>query len=187
TDNFKSEFSLLKDLYGDRIKDIDNANTEDLVNEIIPYWYPSNIPLPSNSDKELFSVECLWTKKQLIALSILWKGINEIQDPVIKDQMKLVFSATIARVNVTYNLSMTRQVEGNELKLGDGGSALFAQYRYWRPESIIELPVWARFEDRFKRVCRAKEKWNAITDGIDVNNNYKVIHGSALELSKHLE
>src|ERR1035441_8603794 len=71
--------------------------------------------------------------------------------------------------------------------VGDGGSALFAQYRYWRPESIIELPVWARFEDRFKRVCRAKEKWNAITDGIDVNNNYKVIHGSALELSKHLE
>ena len=124
-------------------------------------------------------------KDNVLGLSLLWHEINKIKEKEINEQMKFIFSSTISRVNITYNLSMSRQ-KNRKIKLGDGGSALFAQYRYWFPKNIIELPVWERFNDRFKRILNGKEKWNEITKGFDVKKNFKCICASVLNLNKHI-
>lgn len=184
TERFKKEFSHIQDTIGDRIIKIDNLNKNELGKETFEFWYPKGIRLPNNSDIEF--VEELWTKRQLLGLSILWNSINNISDLSIRDQMKMVFSATISRVNITYNLSKSRQV-GDKIKLGDGGSALFAQYRYWKPKHITELKVWDRFKDRFIRTLKAKEKWNNILGDYSVDNNFKIITGSVLDIRKYLD
>ncbi|MBS4028402.1 MAG: DNA adenine methylase [Ignavibacteriales bacterium] len=178
-------FNEIRDSVEDKIQRIDKLKDEkELAKEEIPYWYPKGIRLPANSDIKF--VEELWTKRQLIGISILWNAISKIENVVLRNQMKLVFSATIARVNITYNLSKTRQ-KGDKIKLGDGGSALFAQYRYWKPKAITELEVWDRFQDRFKRILKAKEEWNRITKGFDVDKNFKIINDSVLNVNKHVK
>lgn len=172
-----------KNLKAEIVK-IDNTPLHEFDNQAIPYWHPHGIRMPNNADFEF--VDQLWTKKQLIALSMLWHEINQIKTEDIREQLKLVFSATISRVNVTYNLSKSRQ-KGDKIKLGDGGSSIFAQYRYWRPPEIVELPVWARFADRFKRIKKGKEKWSEITKDFNVADNFTLIQGSALELSNYID
>jgi len=184
TNSLKRAFIKLEKTIGKEIDNLDNLPKEKAENLTIEKWYPKEIKLPKNSDFNF--VEELWTKRQLAGLALLWEYISSIKNTVIRDQMKIVFSSTIARVNLTYNLSTTRQ-NGDKIKLGDGGSSLFAQYRYWRPRKLIELKVWDRFSDRFRRILKAKEKWNALTDGIPIEENFKIINGSVLELDKYIE
>ena len=185
TENLKNAYARIEQNIGKEIEKTDNLSDKEIETEKIPFWYPKGIRLPKNTDKGYEFVEQLWTKRQLTGLSLLWHFISEIQDAGIRDQMKLVFSSTVARVNLTYNISMTRQ-HGEKRKLGDGGSALFAQYRYWFPKNIVELKVWDRFRDRFARILKAKEKWNEITKGISVKDNFTVINASVLDLKKHI-
>ena len=182
--SFRKAFIKLEKNIGREIDRIDNLPSEQANELIIEEWYPRKIKLPQNSDFQY--VEELWTKKQLAGLSLLWKSINTIENEIIREQFKLVFSSTIARVNLTYNLSTTRQ-KGDKIKLGDGGSSLFAQYRYWRPSKLVELKVWDRFSDRFRRILKAKEQWNKMTEGIPIEENFKIINGSVLELDKYIE
>jgi len=185
TEKLNNAYVHIEQNIGKEIERIDNLSAEEIKTEEIPFWYPKGIRLPKNTDKGYEFVEQLWTKRQLIGLSMLWHSVSEIQDETIRNQMKLVFSSTIARVNLTYNISRTRQ-DGSKLRLGDGGAALFAQYRYWFPKNIIELKVRDRFKDRFSRILKAKEKWNEITKGFLVKDNFTVINASVLNLTKYI-
>lgn len=185
TNELSNAFFELKQSVGDRITHYDEMSRDEVDRTELKHWYPKGIMLPKNSDKGFEFVEQLWTKRQLLGLSLLWNEIAKINDETIKEQMKLVFSATISRVNITYNLSGTRQKDG-KIRLGDGGAAIFAQYRYWIPKNIIELPVWKRFADRFQRILKAKEKWNEITKDFSVKDNFQCLNCSVSELSKYI-
>lgn len=184
TEKLRSAFSSIAQKIEKQMLEIQAMGNAGLKNQDIPYWYPRNIPMPSNSDFRF--VEELWTPRQLLSLSILYNEIQQIEQEDVRNQLKLVFSATIARVNLSYNLSMSRQEKGKNIKLGDGGSSIFAQYRYWKPRQLTELPVWERFTDRFKRVLKAKENWNGILKGYPVDENFKIINGSVLNLENYI-
>lgn len=179
TDKLSTYFTDLSDNISKEIIRVDKSNDKEIEREKIPFWYPRGIRMPLNADFEF--VEELWSKKQLIALSILYNAINKIDDPDIKNQMKMVFSAFISTVNLTY---MPSEKEGK--KVGGGGPSIFGTYRYWRPKDRRELPVWNYFYRRFNLFVKAKKIWNEQTHNIDINNNYKIINGSALELDKYL-
>lgn len=186
TNLLNKEFNRIEKKIGDLIIKYDNMSDEEAEATPTKYWYPKGIRLPKNTDKDFDFVEQLWTKRQLLGLSTLWNEITKIKNEVIRGQLKLIFSATISRVNITYNLSMSRQKEG-KIRLGDGGAAIFAQYRYWIPKNIIEIKVWESFKRRFKLILRGKEKWNEITDGFSVKNNLTVINASVLDLEQFIE
>jgi len=185
TNKFIKAFTNIEDKVGKKIKNIDSLSGDKVNKKKLKYWYPKGIKLPKNTDAGYDFVEQLWTKGQLLSLSILWNEINQIEDIDIKNQMKLVFSATISRVNITYNLSMSRQ-KGNKINIGDGGAAIFAQYRYWFPKKIIEIKVWENFERRFKLILKGKVQWNKLTEGFSVKDNFLCINDSVLNLSKHI-
>lgn len=186
TNLLNKEFNRIEKKIGDLITKYDSMSDEEAEATPIKYWYPKGIRLPKNTDKGYDFVEQLWTKRQLLGLSALWNEITKIKNEAIREQLKLIFSATISRVNITYNLSMSRQKEG-KIRLGDGGAAIFAQYRYWIPKNIIEIKVWESFKRRFKLILRGKEKWNEITDGFSVKDNLTVINASVLDLEQFIE
>lgn len=186
TNLLNNEFIRIENKIGDLIIKYDNMSDEEAESTKIKYWYPKGIRLPKNTDKGFDFVEQLWTKRQLLGLSTLWNEISKIKNDAIREQMKFIFSATISRVNITYNLSMSRQKDG-KIKFGDGGAAIFAQYRYWIPKKIIEIKVWESFKRRFKLILHGKEKWNEITNGFSVKDNLKVINDSVLNLDKYID
>lgn len=166
-----------------KIEEIYVTPNEKLLKTDIKYWYPKNIALPKNSDFEF--VEDLYTPKQLYSYAFLFAEIKKIENLAMREMMKYIFSGTMARANITYNLSETRQKEG-KTKFGDGGSSVFAQYRYWKPKKITELNIWKSFQTRFKDVIRGKDKWNELTKDFSVAENLQVINGSALEISEYV-
>ena len=181
-DSFQKSFDKLKGTLRETIKFVREVSDRKIEGYEIKEWYPRNVRLPSNSDFEF--VEDLYDKRQLIVLAKLLKEIEKIKDPVIKDLMKFVFSGTIARANLTYNLSTTR----GEARLGDGGSSVFAQYRYWKPKRRVILDVWDRFEYRFESVRKAKEASNElIGDFYKEGDTFKAYVESATNLSKFIK
>jgi DNA modification methylase len=177
--SFQKSFDRLRDRLRETVRFVRKVSDKRIQEHEIKEWYPKNVRLPSNSDFEF--VEDLFDKRQLIVLAKLWKEIERIRDPKIRDLMKFVFSGTIARANLTYNLSTTR----GEARLGDGGSSVFAQYRYWKPKRRVVLDVWDRFEYRFECVRKAKEASNElIGDFYKEGDTFRAYVESATKLSE---
>jgi len=181
-DKFQLAFNKLEKRLSNAVKFVRRAKEKEIADYEIEEWYPKKKKLPSNSDFEF--VEDLFDKKQLIIYAKLLKEIKNITDSVIRDLMLLVFSGTLARANLTYNLSTTR----GENRLGDGGSSVFAQYRYWRPKRRIVLDVWDRFKYRFYSVKKAKEGSNKnIGDYFKEGDTFNAYVESATNLSDFIK
>jgi len=178
TDNLKTVFSNLEERVKPVIESYYKLSKKDADKEKLSYWYPKKVKLPKNADFEY--VEDLYTKKQLLSYSYLWNEINKIKDPTMLNMLKYVFSATMAKVNLTYWENENRGPEG-------GGSSIFGAYRYHKPSKTTELDIWKNFKNRFGYILKGKMYWNQITNGYDVNNNYKVINGSILDLNKFVK
>ena len=69
----------------------------------IPYWYPKNVKLSSTSDAVF--VDELFTRRSLIAFSILHKTIRDI--------MLFTFSGTLVKVNRTFVSTTGNHVQGS--------------------------------------------------------------------------
>jgi hypothetical protein len=147
-----------------------------LARKKIEHWYPSGVELPRNADVE--TVEELFTRRQLIALSILWHAIGQVAEPVTQDLLKFCFSGTLAKTNRTFLSARGRAASR-------GGSGIFSVYRYNVPRSPVELDVWEQFALRFGRLMQAKRETNAVI-GLWYSN-LRVIQGSATELDRYVE
>jgi len=164
----KTEIDKYKGLTDSELEDVD-----------IPYWYPKGIKLPKNSDVEY--VEELFTRRQLIALSILKHHIAHLSDSIVQGLMSYVFSSTLVKTNRTFIYSRGRAVSR-------GASTVFSFYRYAVPKETVELDVWEQFELKVKRVMAAKAETNkVIRDFYREDETFKLFHRSATELSKFID
>jgi hypothetical protein len=110
---------------------------------------PSNVKLPSNSDAVYFYD--LFTPRQLLALAVLKKFIEDVPDKSARGQLLLAWSATVAKLNRTF-LSAKGRLESR------GGSSIFSIYRYKIANNPIELPPWETFVERVSNIIKAKEE-----------------------------
>jgi DNA methylase len=140
----------------------------------VPYWHPGPVPLPKNADVE--TLDKLFHRRSLIALSILLHHINAISDPVIRDLLRLAFAATLNKTNLTFS-STTGRLESR------GDSGIFRVYRYWIPPKTIELNVWEQFEHRYRGVLLAKRETNdLIGDYYRAGDTIQILADSATNL-----
>ncbi len=183
----QEEFEKIKRKVGAIIENYDSATADEIEKFEIKHWYPKGIKLPKNTDKGFDFVEQLWTKRQLLGLSLLWNEIKKIRDNVNKEQMKFVFSAMITRVNVTFHDSYKEMPDKSLKRINGGSVSILSHYRYWMPERLVEMPVWKSFEHRFKLILKGKEKWNEITKDFVVKDNFQIINSSVLKLDQFID
>ena len=116
----------------------------------IPYWYPKN-ELIWNTRVNVHKgmrVSDLFSKRNLIALSIILHEIEKIQDNSIRDIMKFTFSSTLP--------------QASKLLVYTKGSGPSWKVRgFWIPKKRWEMNVWRFFENRFKAVLKGKRESNA--------------------------
>lgn len=113
------------------------------------YPYPSGFILPKGSD--VATIEELFTKKQLAQLAFLKYLINKETEIPVKKILLLAFSSTINKINKTYHNSKVASENA-----GNSGPMMY--YRYRIAPEIIELPLMATFEKKFKNVLAAKKE-----------------------------
>lgn len=113
------------------------------------YWYPK-VKFPKKFDKDRITykgikyIHQLFTKRNLLALSLIFNEINKIDDQILKNLLRLVFSNTLIHVS----------------KLKAENVRPLAVNNYWVPDDWIEENVWFRFEERFNRLLEAKRVSN---------------------------
>jgi len=154
----KVRFQIKKsDLENDRNRLIEISKKE------IPYWYPEDAKLVYSNGSQFkegthqeqrTAVKDLFTKRSLIALSILFNEISKIDDDDIRDLMKLTFSSNL------HNVSKLNPVHQPRWKKGQHPSTSWIVHRYWIPPLRVELPIWFYFEERYKHILKGKEESN---------------------------
>jgi 16S rRNA G966 N2-methylase RsmD len=147
---------------------------------------PKNIRLPRNSDAEFF--RDMFTPRQFAGLALIKFAIDH-EKGVIRDLLRLAWSASVAKLNKTF-LSAKGRAESR------GGSSIFSIYRYKLAALSVELPIWETFHGRFLNVLAAKEEVFRLRNyqkrrrgsfNLDSKKNFHVLAHDAATLDKILK
>lgn len=157
------KFTEQRVLDNKEIKRIKESEKQD-----IPHWYPqSHIPRFVQR-KGNTRVDQLFNKRNLIAVSILFNEINNLDNGEIKDLLKLAFTSSLHFVS----------------KLNTVGNAgRWAINNHWIPPDYIEENVWLRFEDRFWKIVEGKKQTNQLIKNCN-DGNLRLYNESADELKE---
>lgn len=145
----------------------------------VPYWYPENIKLPSNSDRDY--LHQIFTKKQLYQLSAIKNQIDHLTSSSEKDLLLVLFCGTLSRANIAYSLPD----DGRSIFSGD--FTIFQTGRYRIPKRIIEIPVLPVFERRFKDLISAKRETNKVFSEFVNRRTFRAVVGSATNIKRYLK
>ncbi len=127
----------------------------------VPYWYPKN-ELIWNTRINVHrgeKVSDLFTKRNLVALSIIRHEIQSISNKRIREMMKFTFSSALPQASkMVFVIRKRGRARGSAKKTKEVGS--WATRGYWIPEEYFEVNAWNCFEERFKKILRGKEESN---------------------------
>jgi len=137
------------------------------------YSYPKGIKLPQGSDVE--TIEDLFTDEQLAKLALLKSIIKKEKDKKIRSILLLVFSASLYKLNKTYQTPKS-------IRAGGGNSSIFAYYRYRISPVQANENVIKVFEQRFKKIVEAKKEIEYFINDQTISNA-QIIKGTATDLN----
>jgi len=151
----------------------DAKRTKDIEEMEIPYWYPTNELIWNsrvNVHQEM-KVTDLFSKRNLIALSIILNEIEKINGAEIKNMMKFTFSSMLPQASKL-------------LVYTEGSGPSWKVRGYWIPKKRWEMNVWRFFENSYKKMLRGKKESNKLVGNIfKENENAWIYNQSATDLS----
>jgi NAD(P)H-flavin reductase len=149
----------------------------------IPFWYPSDVLLPPIQKERFKYLHELFTKRNLIALSMILYAIGNLTDERVRDVMKLTFTSSLDKCSRLKPLS--KKVNGGHFNLSESWVAV----RFYAPRLWQEVNPWKVFENTFGRIYGGKKESNSVLQNATVGYSYKdlesgeanvvVINGSA--------
>lgn len=117
----------------------------------IPFWIPKG-ELIWNTRINVHKgtkVPDLFTRRNLIALSIIFNEIDSLQDAAVRDLMRFVFTGFVIKSSRLNFVNV-----GGYSSLGRG----WAVRGYWVPPEHMEQNVWNDFEGQFNDVLKGKRE-----------------------------
>jgi len=134
--------------------------------------YPKAIKLPKGSD--VSSIEELFSNEQLAKLGLLKSIIKKEKKRDIRENLLLVFSASLYKINRTYQTPKT-------VSAGGGNSSIFAYYRYRVAPNPSNENLISVFETRFKKIIEAKKELQYHINNESIKE-IKIVKGTATNL-----
>jgi adenine-specific DNA methylase len=127
--------------------------------EQIPHYYPTRQLLFNtriNVGPNLHLHE-LFTPRNLAALALLFHEISQEASPVIRDILKFCFTAALGQASkMVFVVKRRGKMKGKTSRAlrKEIGSWVIG---YWVPQEHFEINVWNCFENRFRKIYRAKK------------------------------
>jgi len=128
----------------------------------------------------------LFTPRNLLALSLIYQEIESIANIQIKDFFKFCFTASmgqaskmvfvIKRRNKTKENGSTKISEKKEI-----GSWVIG---YWMPNDYFENNAWTCFENRFKKIYKAKKEQSKLGQNYQQGSNFEALDNTDFLLVK---
>lgn len=115
-------------------------------------WYPKSAIPKGDKTEEIIKKGYthfwqLFTKRNLLALSLLYKEISAVKDPEARDLLKFALSSSLKWASKMSHLR-GKIVEG------------WAMHAYWIYQKTLEINVWNTFYRRCQAISRGKEYTN---------------------------
>ncbi len=132
----------------------------------VPYWYPTQ-RLSYNGqdfkegthDPNIISVDKLFTKRNLISMSIIFNSITRLKSESVKQALFFAFTSMSHLASKMTPVRPSRPM-----------SSFWAMHRYWIPPIFMESNVWNLFESA---VCGKQGIIRGKKDSIEQIKNYK--------------
>lgn len=150
----------------------DTRRISEIEKEQVPYWYPENELIWNtrvNVQKGMRVCD-LFSRRNLIALSILHDGIKKTGNDDLRNMLRFAFSAALPQAS---KLLVYTKTSGPSWKIRG----------YWVPPNRYEMNVWRFFENRFRKVAQGKAESNALLGDNYSDDSFKIFNHSATELS----
>jgi adenine-specific DNA methylase len=120
----------------------------------VPFWYPKDKLCYENGAEfeegthiGLDNISDLFTKRNLIALSIVYNKIQSLEEGDIKDIFRFAFTK---QVHIASRMTpVCAPSERGHWSL-DSSTSFWAVHRYWIPPEYMESNVWMLFESAIK-------------------------------------
>ena len=148
--------------------------------EKIPYYYPKrnffhNSRINAKRDNKIYD---LFTPRNLMALSFLLNSIENIEDKKIREILKFNFTSAVGQASkMVFIVKRRGKFNGKSRKTErkEVGSWVIG---YWVPKENFEINVWNCFENRFKKISKAKkEQERAQYNLLEANNIVELMNG----------
>lgn len=164
----------------------------------IPFYYPKrnffqNSRINAKRQSKLYE---LFTPRNLYALSFLLDRIEKVKDENIREILKFCFTSCVGQASKMVFVvkkrgkfnGKSRQQERKEV-----GSWVIG---YWVPKENFEINVWNCFENRYRKILKAKRKQENLNyqveeadnfnDLVNSQENLLLINDSAVSALQHI-
>jgi len=141
----------------------------------IPYYYPKdnffhNSRINANRENHIYD---LFTPRNLTALSLLMDRIEKIENNDAREFFKFCFTASVGQASrMVFVIKRRGKFNGksreNERK--EVGSWVIG---YWLPKENFEINAWNCFENRYKKILKAKRGLEYKKYSINEANNFE--------------
>jgi len=158
----------------------------------IPFWYPENKSIPTTQKEDFQYLHELFTRRNLISLSMILHAINNQKNQRVQNVLKLAFTAALDKCSRLKPLSTkSKRDTTNRYTLSEGWVAA----RFYRPPQWQEVNPWRAFTNSFARVYGGKKETNTKLSGAVIGTKFEdiesgkanvlIINGSADEILRH--
>ncbi len=109
-------------------------------------------------------VHDLFTPRNLLALSLIMDGITKVEDRQVQDALKLCFTSCVGQASkMVFVITSRGKMSGAGAGVGTGtararkdvGSWVIG---YWVPKQNFEINAWNCFENRCKKIIKARRQ-----------------------------
>jgi dihydroorotate dehydrogenase electron transfer subunit len=134
----------------------------------VPFWFPVDIPLPSNGNASHTLVRELFTGRTLAGLSMLLHAIGKVEDSPARGALKLAFASLLE--------------PGSRLKLrapaaAGPGRKKTAAYKptptLYLPRKWREVNPWIAFENAFRLIYEGKKETNIVLKNAALGRSFR--------------
>ena len=122
--------------------------------------------------REGMSVRDLFTSRNVLALSILLDEINKIQDAELRDFFKFCFTSCSGQASKMVFVINNRKKMENKNTISNKKEVGSWVIGYWIPKEHFEINAWNCFENRYKRILKAKKEFAISNPNVNHVKNF---------------
>lgn len=140
----------------------------------IPYYYPKknffhNSRINAKRENHIYD---LFTPRNMTALSFLMDKIEDIKDKNIRDILKFTFTSSVGQASKMVFVMKGRGKFNNQARKSKRKEVGSWVIGYWIPKENFEINAWNCFENKFKRILKAKKEQEHIDINVKESNNF---------------
>jgi len=141
----------------------------------IPYYYPKNnffhnSRINTNRDNHIYD---LFTPRNLMTLSLLMDRIEKLENKNVRDFFKFCFTASVGQASKMVFVVKRRGKFNGKLRKTERKEVGSWVIGYWVPKENFEINVWNCFENKYKKILKAKKELE--------NANYSINEAKSFE------